>query len=558
MTRAVIYSRYSSTNQREASITDQVEICRRFIEKQHPRWTLVRTYSDAAVSGASRFRPAYQQLLADIQGRSFDAVVVEALDRLGRKLADVAELHDRAAFAGVKLYAVAIGGEITAMHVGLLGTMAQLFLADLREKTWRGQLGRALQGKLPGGKAYGYDVIEPTKVGSGAGERRVNEGEAAKIKRIFAEFAMGRSPRNIARRLNEDRAPGPGGRPWADTTIRGQAERATGILNNALYIGRLEWNRCSYVKDPSTGKRVARPNPPTKWEVAAVPHLRIVSDDLWAKVKARQAQLTFRVGRDEAGRALNRTHRTKYLLSGLIRCGACGAPYVAQGGGKFACSQHRRGGPCDNAGWVDGRAIEARVLAGLKGKLLAPELVAVFVEEFERELAEETRRAARASRELRTRLQACERQIGHIVSVVAAGRHNPALLKRLDQLEEEKATLDREMGALPTETTITPLPSASAAIYRQKVEALEAALQDETIRPEALEVLRSMVEKVIVTPQSGASLLVELHGDIARLIAITAAGSETAKEKRPTSEKVGRSVPSVVAGIGFEPMTFRL
>jgi hypothetical protein len=108
---------------------------------------------------------------------------------------------------------------------------------------------------------------------------------------------------------------------------------------------------------------------------------------------------------------------------------------------QFACSRHRRGGPCDNAGWVDGRAIEARVLAGLKEKLLAPELVAVFVEEFERELAEETRRAARASRELGTRLQVCERQIGHIVTVVSAGRHNPALLKRLDQLEEEKGPL---------------------------------------------------------------------------------------------------------------------
>jgi site-specific DNA recombinase len=556
MIKVVIYARYSSTNQREASIDDQVEICRRFIEKQHPRWTLVRTYSDAAVSGASRFRPAYQQLLMDLPLHSFDVIVVEALDRLGRKLADVAELHDRAAFAGVKLFAVAIGGEITAMHVGLLGTMAQLFIADLREKTWRGQLGRALQGKLPGGKAYGYDV--PAKGDGGAGERRINEAEAATILRIFSEFGMGRSPREIARRLNEDDIPGPGGRPWADTTIRGQAERATGILNNALYVGRLEWNRCSYVKDPSTGKRVARPNPPTKWEVAAVPHLRIVSDELWAKVKARQAELTFRVGRNEAGRALNRAHRTKYLLSGLICCGACGAAYVAQGGAKFACSRHRRGGSCENAGWVDGRAIEARVLAGLKEKLLAPELVAMFVEEFERELAEETRRAARASRQLRTRLQTCERQIGHIVAVVAAGRSNPALLKRLDQLEEEKASLDREIADLPTEAIVIPLPSASAALYRRKVEALEVALQDEAIRPEALEVLRSIIEKVVVTPQSGARLVVELHGDIARLIAMTAEGSEPQKAKCPASKEAGHSVLSVVAGEGFEPSTFRL
>jgi site-specific DNA recombinase len=80
----------------------------------------------------------------------FDIVVVEALDRLGRELAD---LHDGCAFVGVKLFAVNVG-EITAMHIGMLGTAAQLYISDLREKTWRGQLGRALQGKMPGGKAW--------------------------------------------------------------------------------------------------------------------------------------------------------------------------------------------------------------------------------------------------------------------------------------------------------------------------------------------------------------------------------------------------------------------
>src|SRR3954465_11958604 len=109
MLRAVIYARYSSTNQREASIEDQIEIGRRFIEKQG--WTLQRTYEDRAISGASRFRPGYQELLGDIPLRRFDIVVVEALDRLGRKLADVADLYDRLSFAGVKLFAVATGGE---------------------------------------------------------------------------------------------------------------------------------------------------------------------------------------------------------------------------------------------------------------------------------------------------------------------------------------------------------------------------------------------------------------------------------------------------------------
>jgi site-specific DNA recombinase len=459
---------------------------------------------------------------------------------------------------GIKLVAVNVG-EIGAMHIGMLGTMAQLYLSDLREKTWRGQLGRALQGKLPGGKAYGYDTMIGAKGSDGAGERRINEAEAAVV-RIFAEFAAGRSPREITKRLNVEGVRGPGGRPWSDTTIRGQAKRATGILNNALYVGRLEWNRCGYVKNPQTGKRVARPNPKSKWEIVEVPHLRIVAEELWKRVKVRQEALAFTVRRDAEGVALNRAHRQKYLLSGLLRCGVCDAPYVAQGHGRFACSRHRRGGACENASWIDGQAIEARVLAGLKEKLLEPSLVATFVEEFERELKVAQRQAAGTTRELRARLGVSERQIANIVTVVAEGRSNPALLKRLDQLEAELADLKGQLAAVPAQgaSKVVRLP-AGAEIYRRKVETLEVALQDEAIRPEAIEILRSMMERVVVTPTKAGTLRVELHGDIARLIAADAPISTAArKTKRAASGKAARPVLSVVAGVGFEPTTFRL
>src|SRR5688572_25381172 len=100
--RAVIYARYSSDNQSEASIEDQLEICRRYIKRQG--WTLLRTYEDRAISGASDKRPAYQQLLADAERSGFEVIVSEALDRLGRRLSDVARLHDHLEFRGVKLH----------------------------------------------------------------------------------------------------------------------------------------------------------------------------------------------------------------------------------------------------------------------------------------------------------------------------------------------------------------------------------------------------------------------------------------------------------------------
>jgi site-specific DNA recombinase len=318
--RAVIYARYSSDNQSEASIEDQLEVCRRYIERQG--WTLLRTYKDRALSGASDNRPAYQQLVADAEGDKFDVVVSEALDRLGRRLSDVARLHDHLEFRGVKLHAVNIG-QVTTMHVGLLGTMAQLYLSDLKEKTRRGQLGRVLAGKVPGGKAYGYKLIEGRR-----GDREVNDAEATVVRRIFRDFAAGKSPRAIAKTLNAEGIPGPAGRQWRDTMIRGQVDRGTGILNNSLYAGRLEWNRCSYIKDPKSGKRVARPNAKDLWEVVQVSELRIINDDLWDRVKARQHSLSFAIQRDDAGNALNRAHRRKFLLSGLLKCGCCGGGFT--------------------------------------------------------------------------------------------------------------------------------------------------------------------------------------------------------------------------------------
>jgi DNA invertase Pin-like site-specific DNA recombinase len=549
--RAVIYARYSSELQREASIEDQIEVCRRYAE-QHG-WVIVAHYDDRALSGASRFRPGYQRLVADLSSGRFDVVLVEALDRLSRKLADIAEFHDRLSFARVKLMTVT-QGEITALHIGVLGMMAQLFLSDLSEKVKRGQLGRARAGKQPGGKAYGYDVVVPAS-GAEGGERRINDAEAAVVRRIFEEFAGGRSPRGIAKRLNDDGVPGPGRRSWGDTTIRGQAERATGILNNALYVGRLEWNRCAYIRNPQTGRRVARPNLRSTWEVVEVPQLRIVDDALWQKVKARQEQLSFTVGRDENGNALNRAHRTKYLLSGLMLCGGCGAPYVAQGQGRFACSRHRRGGRCDNAAWIDVSEIEARVLAGLKEKLLAPELVASFVAELEREIAEQHRRASTRAKEHRVRLQACIRQIDNVVTAVADARSSPALLAKLSALEAEKAQLENQV--VGESTPILRLPAPGSALYRRKVETLEAALRDETIRPEAMAILRSLIDKVVVKPAADGTLQVELHGEMAALL-MTAASDSTPDAKRPTSGEDGRAVLSVVAGGGFEPPTFRL
>ena len=80
--RVVVYGRFSTDLQSHASIEDQVRLCRARIETEG--WSLVNTYTDHAISGASRLRPGYQKLLEDARAGTFDVVVAEALDRLSR------------------------------------------------------------------------------------------------------------------------------------------------------------------------------------------------------------------------------------------------------------------------------------------------------------------------------------------------------------------------------------------------------------------------------------------------------------------------------------------
>ncbi len=230
MTRVALYARYSSDNQREASIEDQLRICREQAKRE--KWKIVGTYKDAGISGASMIlRPGIQALLQDAQAGQFDIVLAEALDRISRDQADVATFYKHLKFAGVPIVTLS-EGEISELHVGLKGTMNALFLKDLAAKTHRGIRGRVEDGKSGGGLCFGYNVVKQLDARGDPirGDREINEAEANVVRRIFREFAAGVGPRTIARTLNEEGVPGPAGKLWSDTTIRGHVKRGTGLV----------------------------------------------------------------------------------------------------------------------------------------------------------------------------------------------------------------------------------------------------------------------------------------------------------------------------------------
>jgi site-specific DNA recombinase len=549
---AIIYARYSSELQSDRSVEDQVRSCRDSIERHG--WSYLHAYVDRAASGASALRPGYQKLLEDARADRFDLVVAEALDRLSRDQADTANLYKHLTFWGIRIMTLA-EGEITELHVGLKGTMNALFLKDLAHKTRWGLRGRIEIGRSGGGLCYGYDVVgENTTDGkSNAGARRINEPQAQVIRQVFRWFASGRSPRRIALDLNRAGVPAPGGAGWGASTINGNAVRGTGILNNELYIGRLVWNRLKYVKDPTTGRRVSRLNPQSERIIRDVPELRILDQDLWERVKSRQSELR-KDTRPEHQRERPFWARTRprYLLSGLLRCGACGGAYTKINANLFGCAAARNKGTCTNRINIRRDAIEAMVLDGLKHRLMDPKLFKVFVEEFTKEF--NRLRGAAGSRldEAKSEMAGIERRLKKIVDAIADGVCAKTLKEVLLRLEARQDEL-REllMGPEPDRTLVHP---GLAELYRRKVTALHEALDDENTREEAMELIRSLIEAIVLIPD-GTGLRVEVRGDLAAILAF----GEGTKNKNPSStDRDPAKQIKMVAGVGFEPTTFRL
>ncbi len=546
--RAVIYARYSSDQQRAASIEDQIRLCAEHVGRLGA--DLIQSYTDYALSGATLNRPGIQSLLHDCQTGTIHIVVAEALDRLSRDQEDVAGIFKRLSFHNVKLITLS-EGEINELHVGLKGTMNSLFLKDLAAKTRRGLRGRVEQGKSGGGNAYGYDVV--TKLAADGtplrGDRTINDTEASIVVAIFTQYAQGESPRAIAQKLNRGGVPGPQGSTWGPSTLNGNAARGTGILNNELYIGRLVWNRLRYMKDPETGKRVSRLNPEADWIVKDVPDLRIVPQDLWDRVKARQIGVA-KSHKDTEARPFWNRRRPRYLFSGMIKCGCCGGGFSMIGERLLGCSTARNKGTCNNRLTIRRDVLEAHVLDGLRHHLMDPGLFEEYCAEFTRELNLLHRREQDARASLERDLEKVNRGIRRIIEAIKDGVPASSIKDEMIALEARKQDLTARLQAAPEEKPL--IHPGLAKLYRRKVADLTEALNSDETRTEAAELIRSLIEAIVLVPEDGA-LKVDLKGALAGILQLCA------DDKNPSRfSPEGLLQLKLVAGAGFEPATFRL
>ncbi|RQP04040.1 MAG: recombinase family protein [Paracoccus sp. BP8] len=587
--KVAVYARYSSDLQREASIADQFRMCRLRAEKEG--WQVVEEYSDHSISGSSMIqRPGLQALVMDsVRGR-FDMVLAEALDRVSRDQEDIAGIYKRMRYADVKMFTLS-EGEINELHVGLKGTMNALFIKDLADKTRRGQRGRIEAGKSGGGNSYGYDVVKKFDGNGEAvrGDRTINPLQAEVVRRIFRDYATGKSAKRIAVELNGDGVEAPSGGDWGFSTINGNQKRGNGILNNEMYVGKLVWNRQRFIKDPDTGKRQARPNPESEWVIQEAPELRIVEDALWAAVKERQKTVKHE-RRDDGAEVENHfrdRRRPKYLLSGLTKCGCCGGGYSMISAQLVGCSTRRNKGTCQNSMNIRRDALEERVLNALRHNLMQPELFKEFCEEFTREM-NRLRMEGRATIDAaEAEIMKIDRELDKLMKLILASGSDDAPTRMMKQMKELEAR-QKELQAFLAEAEEPPplLHPNMAHHYRAQVEELYTALQEdsEARRMDATDVLRSLVKEIVLTPdpQSG-ELQIEVHGDLAGILTIAlerkkpaegAGGSQSemvagtcsnqklrTQKSRPDGAAGVRDTGSqfeMVAGAGFEPAAFRL
>lgn len=511
-TRVAIYCRFSSEAQRANSIEDQARNCRRIANGKG--WHVVREYADKAMPGTDNTRPQYLAMLAAAKSGEFDVVLLDDLSRLTRDNVELETVVRRLEFDGIRIVTVSDGYDSQSgarkVHRNIKGLMNELALDDLRDRVHRGQEGQARNGYWNGGRPFGYrlkKIVDPTRLDPhGEPERigtvlEVDPKQRKIVEMIFERRAAGVSCHAIAAELNRRGVPSPGS-SWKRKTRRcgGWLQTAVrGIVMNPRYTGQTRWNATQYLRDPDTGKDRRRARPEAEWVTGHEESLRIVSDELFADASKPRLKRN-RNQRVKAG------GKAKYLLSGLLECGCCGAHYVMANDRTYACSGYLNGRACANAVHVRRDEAERIIVGPVKDKLLSPDRVRRMAQEMQKLYSERAREAASRLDSLPDELRQHDARIERLRERLRSG--DPDMTPDEIQVAIEKAEGKRAQLAAVTDigsqAKVIALMPRAAELYCQQVRAGLDGHPDAVMRARPL--LRELIGEVTVLPGEGGSL----------------------------------------------------
>ncbi|MEZ5920482.1 MAG: recombinase family protein, partial [Parvularculaceae bacterium] len=376
-------------------------------------------------------------------------------------------------------------------------------------------------------------------------ERKINTEHAAIIHRIFQEYDAGKSPRAIAISLNKDGIAAPRGGKWNPSTIHGRIERGYGILCNPLYSGRIVWNRVREDKEPDTLRRIPRVNDKEDWIEKDAPELRIIDEALWQRVQARLKSL--KQERSEIWKA----NRPKHLLSGLLVCGECGHGFSKRTPDRYGCTCRRDKGDCSNQLRIRQDELEGAVLATLERYFMHPEMLQACCEAYTKRTNELRRDASDSVASIKTKIARLERERKRCIEAIKGGVPGEEVKDEMIRIRDERQQLEAQLS--DTKDDPVRLHPKMADHYRNRISDLIEAIHRESRRDEAREILRGLIEKVVLTPDKDRKkLVVDLYGDLAGIIA---AAEESQPQPVQAKRRVGERVVAMVGPEGLEPPT---
>lgn len=469
--KVAIYGRYSTDQQRAASIEDQFRNCRRRADSEN--WSIIETYADEAMSGADSNRPQYQAMLAAASSKAFDVLIVDDLSRLSRDQVESERVIRRLEFLGIRIIAVSDGYDSDTkaatrkIQRGVKNLINEMRLDELREQVHRGLTGQAMKRYWCGGRPYGYrlkPILDTSQSDAYGNPARIGtvlevDGEQAKVVvEIFESYGQGTSYFTIARSLNERGIASPGS-TWKRAVRRCNGWMASAvrvILRNPLYTGHVRWNVSQFVRDPDSGKHKRRRRAKEEWVSHHDESLRIVSDELFSRVRERMETFA------KSDKRLKSGGKAKFLLSGLMYCEACGANYVMGDAYKYVCSSYLNGRACSNAIRVRRDTAESVILGGVTRQLRDPGRVTLMVAEMQKHLSQLFKeRAVRSQevpqelKELEARIERLRRRLKDGDPDIAADELQAAIeraetkRRQLQRGFQDRSEVARMLGAIP-------------------------------------------------------------------------------------------------------------
>ena len=505
--KCALYARYSTDNQDKVSIDDQIEACKRYAQDNGMDILESYIFNDEKISGTIGDRKGFNALKRAAATGAFDTLLVFMLDRLSRKVSDGMDMVEELEFHGVNIISVSQGIQTkdysTKMCLPIYFHSAEMYAETVRIHTKKSHQSLLNNGFIIGTLPYGFKTERSTKnVGGitkeGAIPKRI-ESEIQVIKRIFQEWVDGRSLKKIANGINKDAVPSRTKEGWNT----GEISR---ILKNETYRGFYIYGKTKSKRNPSIKKKIAIDLPPEQWFRRPEELLRVVDDNLWNLAQERMDLVSsnFKSHKEKGGGFIgNQKSYTdtspEYLLSGSLKCGVCGAAMVeasGKDGGYYQCRKYSEG-RCDNVRMVKRTFLEDKLLAQIKEKVLAPQVVHVLIEEITQSLANVFKHIPDQLNSRKLQLSDTSKGIENLTKVLMEHGDLAAPVEKLRELEKRASVLRAEIQQLEKASeAIPPIPDQEwiEAKLNHLIQLLEQKVEKSAFA------LRELFGEIILTP----------------------------------------------------------